>query len=396
MRAAVIRGAIAALALLVFWALLLGWAAKVKLAQPWSSPHSLSLPAAKVRTVFGVAEQHPDGMSISALGANALGLQTWRLNKLKADDYGVLRYQFENLPQYLSVDLVIRTAEHSQDVSSIALPWPGERVGVIDLTSIAQWGGTIIEVGFSEYPNPQLVPPDTPFQPFILIGASLQQPSWVGAFSRLADNWFGYRPWRQSSINSLDSSIRKDVRPLPLVVGIGAFGSALLLWLLARVPLRRSLVLVLVLAWLVLDAHWLGVLGERHAQTRARYAGQPWPQRQHLQADRALAQSAAMVKRVLADEPRGRHVLVWAPTAFAYGRLGYHLRPLNVADFPAGELSELAAGSVLFIADGADVWHYDAVTGVLKSAQRQVDVQPLWRDGKFSLYRVSATHGAKP
>lgn len=396
MRRAVIRNATTALALLVFWVLLLGWAAHVKPAQPWSSVHTLSLPATKVRTIFGVAQQRADGLRISALGAEALGLQTWRVGGLKASHFGVLRYRFKDLPHSLNVDLIIRTQEHSRDVVSVTLPWPGEHAGAIDLTRLPQWRGTITEIGFSEYANPQLVPPDAPFQPFTLVGASLQQPSWSSALNVLAANWFGYRSWRQSSINSLAEDTVPGVRPLLLVAAIGALGSALLLWLLARVALRRSLILMLVLAWLVLDAHWLGVLGEQHAQTRAWYADKPWPQRQRLQADRELVQQAAAVKRMLAGEPQGRHVLVWAPTAFARGRLGYHLRPLNVGNLPAGRLSALPAGSVLLIDDDASVWHYDAASGVLRLGQRQANVQPLWRAGKFSLYRIDAAPEATP
>lgn len=396
MRRAVIRGATTALALLVFWALLLGWAAHVKFAQPWSSAHTLSLPVAKVSTVFGVAKQHEDGLRVSALGADALGLQTWRVGGLKASDFGVLRYRFKHLPHSLNVDLIIRTAEHSRDVVSVTLPWPGERAGAIDLTRLPQWRGTITEIGFSEYANPQLVPPDAPFQPFTLVGASLQQPSWSNALNVLAADWFGYRSWQQSSINSLAQDAVVGVRPLLLVVAMGALGSALLLWLLARVRWRRSLMLVLVLAWLVLDAHWLGVLGERHVQTRAWYAGKPWPQRQRLQADRELVQRAAAVKRALAGEPRGRHVLVWAPTQFARGRLGYHLRPLNVRSLSTGKLSGLAPGSVLLVDDAADAWQYDAASGVLTSGQRHAYVQPLWRDGAFSLYRIGVVPGEKP
>lgn len=396
MRRVVIRGAITVLALLAFWALLLGWAAHVQPAQPWSSTRTLSLPVAKVSTVFGVAEQRTDGLRISALGADALGLQTWRVGGLQASDFGVLRYRFKHLPRSLSVDLIIRTAEHSRNVVSVTLPWPGERAGAIDLASLPQWRGTIVEIGFSEYANPQLVPPDAPFQPFTLVGASLQQPSWSSALDVLVANWFGYRSWQQSSINSLAEDAGGGVRPLLLVVGIGALGSALLLCLLARVPLRRSLMVVLIAAWLLLDAHWLGVLGDRHAQTRAWYAGKPWPQRQRLQADRALVQRAATVKRVLADEPRGRHVLVWAPTGFARGRLGYHLRPLNVRDLQGGNLSALAIGSTLLIDDDAGVWHYDATSGTLRFGARHAHVQPLWRDGKFSLYRIAAAPGDNP
>lgn len=396
MRRAVIRNAATALALLAFWALLLGWAAQVKPTQPFSSPHTLQLPVAKITSVFGVAEQRADGLRISALGARALGLQTWPVGTLKASDYGVLRYQFKNLPRYFGVDLIVRTAEHPRDVASITLPWPGKRAGTIDLARLAQWRGTISEIGFSEYANPQLVPPDAPFQPFTLVGASLQQPSWSSALNVLATNWFGYHSWRQSSINSLAQDIVPGVRPLLLVIGMGALGSALVLWLLARMPLRRSLIWVLVLAWLVMDAHWLGLLGERHAQTHAQYADNPWPQRQRLQADRGLVQGAAAVRRVLADEPRGRHVLVWAPTAFALGRLEYHLRPLNVHDLPRGTLSGLAVDSVLLIDDDAGVWHYDATAGVLSSDERHVGVQPLWHEGNFSVYRIGAAQGAKP
>lgn len=391
-----IRGVVTALALLVFWALLIGWAAQVSLAQPWSSPHSLPLSAATVNSVFGTAEQGADGLRISALGPRALGLQTWSASALKSSDYGVLHYQFKDLPRDFGVDLIIRTAANPHDVASITLPWPGDNGAMIDLDDVAQWHGTITEIGFSEYPNPQLVPPGVSFQPFTLVGASLQQPSWSSALHVLASNWFGYTTWQQSSINSLSNAAGKGGRPLLLVLAIGALGSVLLLWLLARIPLRRSLIVVLVLAWLVMDAHWLGVLGERHAQTRAMYAGTPGPQRQELQADRALVQAAAAVKRALAGEPQGRHVLVWAPTPFARGRLGYHLRPLNVHNLPAGSLSALASGAVLLIDDDSGVWHYDAGTGVLSSDQRRAKVQLLWRAGKFGLYRIAATPGARP
>ncbi|MDN5923908.1 MAG: hypothetical protein L0H70_02785, partial [Xanthomonadales bacterium] len=369
MHGTLIRSVIAAFALLVFWLLLLGWAAQVSPGQSWSPVHALQLSGAKVHTVFGVAERDADGLSISALGAQSLGLQTWRVPALQASDYGVLLYKFKGLPRNLDVDLIIRTAEHPQDVISVRLPWPGEHSGAINLASEPQWQGTITEIGFSEYANPQLVPPDAHFQPFTLIGASLQQSSWSSLLKVLVADWFGYRSWQQSSINSLDESMGPSVQPMLLVLAIGALGSALLLWLLARVPVRRSLIFVLLVAWLLFDAHWLVQLSERHAQTQAWYAGKPWLQRQHLQADRDLVECAAAVKHVLANEPPGQHVLVWAATRFARGRLGYHLRPLNVRDLPGTPLDDLTTGAVLLIDDDSGVWHYDAVSGQLRSGQ---------------------------
>lgn len=389
MRGTLIRGLAGALALGLFWLLLLAAAAGVGPGQPWSPVQPLQLEPGKVHTVFGSAEAAADGLRVDALGARALGLQTWRVS-LQAEDYDLLHYRFEGLPRSLAIDLVFRRAAQPENVVTTTLPAPVLGNGTVDLQALPQWRGRITELGFSEYPDPQLVPATAPVEPFVLAGADLEQRSWLGALRLLASDWLGYRPWRQSSINALDEQGPGGHWPLVPVLALGALGSLVLLVWLLRVPPRPALMGVVLGIWLLLDAHWLLRLSQRHGQARAAYAGKSWPERRQFQSDHALVEAAARIKHALVGEPRDRHVLLWADDGFVRGRLGYHLRPLNVGNWtPArGGLRRLASGSLLVVADRGGRWRFDPASDILDLGADAVRARRLWHGGSISLYRV--------
>lgn len=401
MRRVLIRPTLAALVLAVWWLLVLGWAARVSPGDPWLASQQLTRDGSEAQSIFGVASADADGLRVQALGPRALGLQSWRLgDPISADDYRVLHYALNDFPRSMDLTLIFRRADLPGDVISVSLPWPGVNGAAIDLGLVEQWQGEIVEIGFSEYPSSGVAKLKLPFEPFTVVGVQLESSSWYGLLRALFTDWLAYRPWSLRSINVLgaDMLIPHHHATLP-IMALGLAGSLLLLWAILGVRSRaralRIVVLVVAAGWLLIDARWMWVLAQRQQGTQMLYADKSWEQRKDLQKDADLMTFAARVRGMVQSMSDAQKVLLWAESRFEEGRLGYHLRPLNVALlYPGTESRHLPEGILLLVDDSKGRWKYAADSGDLHGPSWRFSAQRIYQQGSRSLYRLDS--GAMP
>lgn len=345
---------------------------------------------------FGHAERQGETLAVRAAGSDDAGnLQVHAFDGIDAATVPILRYCFSELPRTLELTFVFRR-DGEEEVQTVALPWPGGGSGAIDLTRVPEWRGRIVEIGFSEFPTAQIVPPNLGFRPFALVSVSLEQRSWYGMLTVRRSDWFGYRPWALMSISALGPDSPAPRGPsLVFGIALGAFGTLMFgIGLFhGRVrQLAKMVFAVVALAWLVLDLRWLVSLHAKHAETRGLYAGKPWREREALVVDSAVYAAAARAREVLASEPRGIRIIVDAASDYERARLVYHLQPLNTgpANITGYGTARQRSGAlaVLYRLD-ADL-AYDRNHGVLiDRAGQSLEAQPLLEEDELRIYRFA-------
>ncbi|HET6546418.1 MAG TPA: hypothetical protein VFG55_06705 [Rhodanobacteraceae bacterium] len=375
---------------------LLLWCARVEWSDPLVAHERIAFGGDDFSERLGSAFGLDGRLQISALGAEGAAMQTRRIPPIRARDHPVLRYRFAAFPDTLELTFVFRRTDSADDVETVTLPRPGGNIASFDLGRVPAWRGEISEIGFAEYPTAQLVPRSVGPAPFSLEHAELWSPSWRGGLAALMLDWFGYRPWGLFSVSSVSMeagphSPRAPALVLALSLALTAF--ALLGWLLLgwrRRRLARRIGIALAAAWLLLDIHQIGELGERLQTTRTVYAGRTWEERAHLVPDQSLQAAAERVREAMGAAESRVHVLVWAGSPFQTGRLYYHLLPLNVgllADaIDASVGRDLPPRTLIAVYDSD--WTYDAATRRLSRPGAALTAEPVMRDGPLGLYRT--------
>lgn len=343
---------------------------------------------------FGRAEHSNTALAVRAAGEGA-NLQVHPLGSVDAADWRILRYRFSELPRTLELAFVFRR-EGEDDVRTVALPWPSGGSGAIDLARVPGWQDRIVEIGFSEFPTAQIVPPELGFRPFTLDAVVLEPVSWRGMLAVRRSDWFGYRPWALMSVSALGPDSAAPRGPsFVFGIALGTLGTFMLgAWLLGwrTRRLATATFVATATAWLALDLRWLENLHARHAGTREIYAGKSWRVREALVADSAVYAAASRVREVLANEPRGMRVIVDAPSDYERARLVYHLQPLNTG--PAnitgyGTAAQRSSALAVLYRLDADL-AYDRKRGALIDRNGlPLDAQPLLEDGDLRIYRFA-------
>ena len=381
-----------ALLLLLAWAVLLAVLMPIPLSAPLRPAQVETLEGRSFVPIVGQAQQGEAGLDIRSMDVEEGALQMRPLRGIQAADFPVLRYRFEDFPRNLELVLVFRTREQPEDVRAVTIPTVVAGVGSVDLGAVAAWQGEVVELGFAQYPGPQSVPPASAFRPFTLVEVQLWSRSWRGAWAARMQDWFGARNWALLSLSALgpDSALPKG-RSLVAPVVLCALAALLLgVFVLGwRGPtLVRHAVLVVALAWLLLDLRWLHGFNARHASTQEIYAGLPAEERQRRLPDQALYDSAQMVRRVLGSEDRNLRVFVDAGSDFQRARLLYHLLPMNVAPVNMVGLGSTAqrAGAILVLYN-VQTLNFDGSAGVLLGGIEPMPAAELFDLGPLRVYR---------
>jgi hypothetical protein len=389
-----IRRVVCAVAIVVVWLVVLGCSADLAWNTPLSPHQRVAMEASKFHVVMGAGVEDGDALRVGSVGDDGNALQTISIDHLRAADYPILRYHFDEFPQTLEVSLVFRRADKPNDVQAVTIPWAEHGWTTLDLRGIAAWQGEIIELGFAEYATPQIVPASVAFRPFRFDRAELWSPSWRGGIAALYTSWFGYVPWALLSVSALTPSAGTVSTPalLPALV-IGLFASLLA----AAITLRRSRRWLLraatamaLAAWLILDAGWLIDLHAKHGLTEDLYAGKSWQERARLVPDQETAAVAEQVKAFLSGQDDHR-ILVASDANYTMLRLLYQLLPLNAAPMAnamaVADAAKLPA-DCLFLLYENTTWRYDDQTGLLSGNVRSVAVTPVFESGDMHLYRL--------
>jgi hypothetical protein len=360
-----------AFVLLAIWLLVLGWAARV----PWTAPlqpqQRQELHASQFHIVVGAGTEDGDALRIGAVGEDNSALQSVRVH-LNAADVAVLRYRFDGFPRTLELSFLFRCADAPDDVQAVTVPWPSDGWVSVDLRKVPGWHGEITELGFVEYPTPQLAPESAAFRPFRFDGMQLWSPSWRGSLGALRASWFGYTPWALLSVSALGPQ-REVAQPAPLLpfamLGMVAslFAATLIMgW--RRADLTRAALVAAVALWALLDLDWLSDLHAKHLLTEAIYAGKPWNERERLMPDQDIEAAAAQVRTYFAARTTPDRVLVAADSKYVFLKLIYLLLPLNAAPLQTAELPKVAAPETFVLLFRDSAWHYDEAQGILVNA----------------------------
>ena len=372
----------------------LAWAASLEWRSPLVAGQGHALDGGQFTPVMGAASSESAGLRITTLGEGDTALQAAALNGLDAGEYSLLRYRFADFPHTLELSLMFRRADSADDVRVVSLPWPGQGDAWFDLSSVPEWSGRIVEIGFAEYPTPQVVPASQPFAPFTLIDAALQPRSWRGDFGALFTDWLGYWPWSQRSVHALGRDTDTPrAKSLVLCVAIVIVLLMACAFVILRWRGRRVLGLAaaaIAAGWFLLDLHWQAGLHWRNEGTRALYANLDWERREQYSADTEVIAAAREVKSLLGAEPDTTRILVHAGSSFEQLRLVYHLLPLNVAVLPqviAQAAMPLPAGSIIVVYN-FDEWRYDAARRVLIGGGLEIPSDALLQRGALVVARV--------
>ncbi|HEY6941359.1 hypothetical protein [Dokdonella sp.] len=386
-----------AAALVAAWSTLLLWAAGVDPREPFAPTRTHSLPGSRYHAVFGTASPEAQRLRVSAPADDFSALQTTGVPELAAEAFPILHYSFTDFPRTLEVSFVFRTSDAPDDVQAIQLPPPTGGSATVDLSRVAAWRGTIVEVGFSQFPVAQLVPPEQGFRPFELEGARLESDSWRGRLAATWSSWFAHSPWQLISVSAIGPSEIGDTtahapRP-PLVVALAlgllaAIARLVLGWRAER--LARLLFVAAATAWVALDAAWLRELAYRREVDRAIWGSVPFAQRQAHVADARTLAAAERLKALLANDPPTTRVLVNAETPHEILRFIYLASPINAASlgsYMGAPYARVPSGTVLV---NYRVDRPRPLNDVMRIGMRKVRVKVIDRYEDMVVYRVEA------
>ncbi len=388
------RNSFFALAVLLSVAGILAWAAGLQWSAPFFSSQPRHWDGSDFRVVIGGAAQDETRLRIGAVGENRTALQSVVLNGIEAAENPILRYRFEQFPHTLELSLVFRRAG-DEDVTVVALPWPGDHDAWFDLDAVPEWQGRITELAFAEYPTPQIVPPMQGFRPFTLVDVSLSPRSWRGDLSALATDWLGQWPWSQRSVHALgrdtDTPRAESLQLCLMLVIASVLIWSILILRTRRAALVRLSVVLVVIGWLLLDLQWQSGLRWRYAATQSLYAEFEWPERELHAADRDVVDAARDLKANLRELPENSRILVHAESSFTVLRLLYHLLPMNVGVLAHAVTKTpgqpLPDGSIVIVYDTPG-WSYDPERHRLSGGGLQLSGELLMRRSRLLVLRV--------
>jgi hypothetical protein len=392
------RYAAFAVALGMVWLSLLLWAAGIDPREPFVPARTHSLPGSRYRAVFGKAAPDGQRLQVTSAADDYSALQATAVPDLAAADFPILHYAFAGFPRTLELSLVFRTSDAPDDVQAISLPAPTDGAATIDLSRMPAWRGTIVEVGFSQFPVAQLVPPEEGFRPFVLAGARLESDSWGGRLAATWSSWFAHSPWQLISVSAIGPNETGDSTPhaprLPLVLALALLGLAGV----ARIVLHRRgdrlarpLFAAAAIAWLGVDAAWLREMGYRRDVDREIWGAIPFAQRQDYVADARTFDAAMRLKNLLEKEPPTTRILVNAENPHEVLRLVYLLAPLNASGVGGLATVPRSAVQVGTILVNYNVDRPRPLVDVMRIGRTRTRVKVIDRNQDLVVYRVEAT-----
>lgn len=252
------------------------------------------------------------------------------------------------------------------------------------------WTGNIMELGLAIEADPDS---RAHIQGIELVSDS----AWM-RFRTLWSSWMVFRPWRGYSINY--PYIEAPYKPFPMVPALAVVTSLALLlcsaWTLFRLrrPDSASLLLVLALGWLVLDARWILKLAHQNSETLQALAGLNQAERAALQSDAPLLEFADRVSASIPEGQQRIYLLSDQPENwYLHLRATWHLLPHRVFDFKRRffQLQEQAepGDHVLVLAKIPHLEYVDRDGLLLWKGKGKLPAKPVFRSEIGALYRVT-------
>ena len=293
----------------------------------------LQFTADNLKFMRGQGDVDHDLFSIHTF-TNGIAVISSGRTKLSAGNYPILKYRLNSNNRAAQPVFFGRSASNPNTLMQITLP--DSRAGIINLDTLAQWDGQIIEVGFL-FEGKQ-------GNTFELKQVSLEQASLKDRWQLLIDQWLQFEPWNQYSVNFAWGGAKHQDPPLPLVVSLWVALSILSFALCTRLSRQLwswpAVLIIIACGWLLLDARWLFNATTQMQVSRQTYAGLNEPQKMTKGLDAHIFTGMQKLKqKVLPQTPVKIMLLSDRETQLYYAlRARYHLAPHNVYSthqFPA-------------------------------------------------------------
>lgn len=344
------------------------------------SPPPLQWHGAEFRVVDGQGRAAGESLLITGVSPRGSAIAMLPAVSLPAAGYTSLRWEVEGLAPSQPVRLLWRPAERQ---GGFFVNPPLSREGQtfsLPISQDANWRGDIAGLG-------------------VMVGGPINAPVTLKhmtaePFSPLAgirQEWFGARPWHQTSIN-FSGANTPTPWPHPLPIVAGALALALLAYwawtrFKGRAPDPRLAWALVFFAWLALDLRWQRELWQKLDLDRQHFAGKSWEEKRRAADDGPLFALMQQARAKMQAAPS--RVFIFGNDEYARGRASYHLYPFNVLNsrdlFPAGQYKP---GDYLVVL-GKDEVMYDPATRLLTwEPRQQLKAELLLFEGNNALLRI--------
>lgn len=261
------------------------------------------------------------------------GRGSWLLQsppiEIAATDHAYLRYRIEGLGHGGQMTLVWSRAGDQPGRNRVPLTWSGDGEHLIRLDAIPAWRGEIRRFSLL-VKGPGTGP--------VIIREIAFEPATPG--NRIAaawTEWTALESWSQRSINFAAAPHGSGIlHLLPAIAFVVVLAAVLCLCLrrsFGNAWPWRAIAVIFFAGWFAADVLWQRQLLYRLDETRQRYAGIGWAERQTAGLDGGLFRFIRQVKARLPDKPSVIYLITDdADDSDRYlrYRAQYHLRPHNV------------------------------------------------------------------
>ena len=303
--------------------------------------------------------------------------------------------------QSLTVNLFWRQREQENILHTQQLYRYGDGSLTLHLANNPDWNGEIVELGLSVEGVLK--------QPFVVETLALEHWSIFAWAVSIWDQWWSYGGWKGTSINFISGGSYdkiQDIAPpeLPMLPVVASWlgvslGLYLLIWHLLSLKLSWHLPLVMLLmAWLLLDSRWLHELWRRTQVTQSQYSGKTQQQKWQSEQDGQWYLMAEQIKRHIPEQSARIFQVMKSqqPIDDYYRfRVRYHLLPHNVFPYMHSlpERSDIHSGDYILDLGEQTRLRYDtkinllADTGSTSSSLQPVILKYQSRLGRLYQYQ---------
>jgi hypothetical protein len=283
--------------------------------------------------ILGTAKERGKILDLQQLSDGGRAL-LMRRTHLKAAEYPFVQFRIANRHPGEIVYLLWRTAEKPQNIHNTPLYWSGDGLTSLNLAKIADWQGSISEVGFDIYG-------DLRKQPLEIHNLTISPYSSKTLISTIWSEWGAFEGWTQKSINYLNGTPKNPV--LSPTIALAAWsGLAMVLLALAQfIQKGRDIVsfgAAALLPWIILDLLWQTNLTTQLSETRISFQDKSLHEKKLADHDGDLYRYAHYLKNNVLPEPGPRIFLlhdsdIYDGHIFHRLRTQFHLLPHNTYNF---------------------------------------------------------------
>lgn len=260
----------------------------------------------------------------------ATGEAAWaQLAPLDAADYPILMVNIDGRTAGTEIAILWRTAARPNAINQYPLPWAATTKSALNLNSVRQWAGKIINVGIAVggRATGAITIRDLTLQSYSALSA--WQLIWTAATS--------FESFQPYSINFLHGGLPLDNTITGTLIIAAWIILAIILnliwqWLLNNKQRTPSLVIIFLTGWILLDIRWQLNLIRQHEITQYEYAGQSALAKNLNGKNGPLFRFLTSAKELLPPTPQ-RILLIPSDQDIYQAKLqraSFYLRPHNV------------------------------------------------------------------